>query len=71
MCRHEAKNCPRCGKHFECKPGIITECQCFGIVVTEELKTFLEQRYTDCLCRSCLQYLQQEQHLFKEKYFKQ
>lgn len=69
MSNHAAKNCPRCNKPFECKAGNITQCQCFGITVKPELKAFLEQRYNDCLCRDCLNYLQQGQNLFKEKYF--
>lgn len=69
MHRHEQKNCPRCNQSFDCKPGNITQCQCYGIIIKPELKAFLEQRYNDCLCNTCLQYLQQETNLFKEKYF--
>jgi hypothetical protein len=69
MCQHETKSCPRCKQVFECKPGNITQCQCFGIQLTLEQKVYIEQRYNDCLCRDCLQYLQQELNLFKEKYF--
>jgi len=65
---HELKNCQRCGKGFECKPGNISQCQCFGFIITEELKAYLEQRYHDCLCKSCLEYLEVELNLFKEKY---
>ncbi|HMR92259.1 MAG TPA: cysteine-rich CWC family protein [Chitinophagaceae bacterium] len=68
MCLHEQKSCPRCGKSFECKPGNITQCQCFGKAMSENLKLFLARRYSDCLCSNCLDYLQQEQHLFKEKF---
>ncbi len=68
MCKHETKSCPRCKQPFECKPGNITQCQCYGITLTGEQKIYIEQRYSDCLCRNCLEYLQQELHLFKEKY---
>jgi Cysteine-rich CWC len=68
MCLHENKICPGCKKAFECKPGDITQCQCYGIELTAELKTFIEQHFTDCLCRECLQLLQQEPNFFKEKY---
>ncbi len=67
MCLHETKECPRCKQSFACKPGSITQCQCYGIELTAELKAYIEQRYNDCLCRACLQYLQQEENLFKEK----
>jgi len=68
MCLHETKNCPRCKQAFECKPGNITQCQCYGIQLTAELKAFIEQRFNDCLCRDCLQYLQQEFNLSEEKH---
>ena len=68
MCEHEIKSCPRCKKSFECKAGSITQCQCYGIELTAELKTFIEPRFNDCLCRDCLTYLRQELNLFKEKY---
>jgi Cysteine-rich CWC len=68
MCLHEIKSCPRCKKAFECKPGNIPQCQCYGIELTAELKTFIEERFTDCLCRDCLEWLQQVPNLFKEKY---
>jgi len=70
MCKHEEKYCPRCRASFECKVGDITRCQCFGLTpFTEEEKSFLEQRYKDCLCRNCLLELKQRDVLFKEKYF--
>lgn len=68
MCQHETKNCPRCNKAFECKPGNITQCQCFGIVMTTEQNAYIELRYSDCLCRNCLIQLQNEVELFKEKF---
>jgi len=68
MCAHETKYCPRCKQAFECKPGNITQCQCYAIELTAEAKVFIEQRFNDCLCRDCLQYLQQEANLFREKY---
>lgn len=69
MCLHETKSCPSCKKAFECKPGNITQCQCYRIELTAELKAFIEQRFTDCLCRDCLEGLQQEPHFFMEKHF--
>ena len=68
MCQHETKSCPRCKIPFECKPGNITQCQCFGITLTAEQKVYIEQRYNDCLCRSCLIQLQNDAALFKEKF---
>jgi Cysteine-rich CWC len=54
MCKHEEKHCPRCNHVFECKPGNITQCQCFGITFNEEEKQLMAGEYTDCLCCHCL-----------------
>jgi hypothetical protein len=68
MCQHETKNCPRCKQAFECKPGNIAQCQCYGVTLFDEQRAYIERRYNDCLCRDCLQYLSNELNLFKEKY---
>ena len=41
MPAHETKYCERCNAAFECKPGNITECQCFGIVLSDAVKSIL------------------------------
>ncbi len=68
MGKHEEKKCPRCQKKFECKQGNITQCQCYTVELSEEQRSYIEQRYNDCLCRDCLQYLSAELNLFNEKY---
>jgi Cysteine-rich CWC len=68
MCQHEQKKCPRCNASFECKVGNITECQCYGVIFTMEERAFLESKYEDCLCRTCLLELKDRYLLFKEKY---
>jgi hypothetical protein len=70
MCSHEKKNCPRCGAAFECKPGNVTQCQCFGLRFTDDQKKHIGERYADCLCRDCLQALQNEVERFREKFLK-
>lgn len=60
MCKHEEKQCPICRVSFECKPGNITQCQCFGIHFSENEKLLIGQTYTDCLCRQCLLQLKNE-----------
>lgn len=54
MCKHEEKKCPRCNTSFECKPGNIGQCQCYGIVMTQEERVFIAEKYNDCLCVRCL-----------------
>lgn len=71
MCSHEKKSCQRCNAVFECKPGSITQCQCFEVILTGEQRAYLEQRYSDCLCKNCLVQIQQEFELFKEKFIYQ
>ncbi len=68
MCQHEIKSCGRCNAVFECKAGSVTQCQCFGINLSAEQQAYLEQRYTDCLCRKCLLLLNEEFELFKERF---
>ncbi|HEV8270045.1 MAG TPA: cysteine-rich CWC family protein [Chitinophagaceae bacterium] len=65
---HEEKHCPRCGNRFECKAGSITACQCYGIGLSNEERAFIEERYSDCLCRNCLLELKNHYIFFKEKY---
>jgi hypothetical protein len=60
MCNHEKKSCPRCSSVFECKPGSITQCQCFDIELTREQQAYIQQLYTDCLCKKCLLQLNEE-----------
>lgn len=54
MCRHEDKHCQRCGLVFECKVGNITQCQCYGIVLTEAEQQYISKQFTDCLCFNCI-----------------
>jgi hypothetical protein len=49
-------NCPRCGGGFEC--GVQAgHCACFGIRLTERLRSELAERYSGCLCLPCLREL--------------
>ena len=68
MNKHEEKKCPRCGSLFECKAGTISQCQCTFVNMGAEQRAYIAERYHDCLCNTCLQYLSNELNLFKEKY---
>jgi multiple antibiotic resistance protein len=46
------KNLSARKRHY--KPGNITQCHCYGIEFTTDLRAFIEQRFNDCLCRDCL-----------------
>lgn len=60
MPEHEQKQCPRCGKGFECKSGSVTLCQCQGVNLTPQQLEYIAARYDDCLCRACLEALRAE-----------
>ena len=69
MCKHEEKQCPRCGNSFECKVGNIGECQCAAVRLTLEEQAFIESRYQDCLCINCLKELKNRYVFFRERMF--
>jgi hypothetical protein len=54
MCRHEDKQCPRCGSTFECKVGNIAQCQCAGITLNEQEQQNIFEQFSGCLCLECL-----------------
>lgn len=60
MCEHEKKYCPRCRLAFECKPGNITQCQCFPIVLSNNEMEYINTIYQDCLCATCIRIVQSE-----------
>lgn len=68
MCLHETKNCARCHATFECKPGNISQCQCFETALTMEERIYIEQQFTDCLCNRCLREMKKEYVLFLDKF---
>jgi len=47
------KTCPRCGKTFECVHSV--DCWCVKVKLTDATKAFLKERYSDCLCKDCLE----------------
>ncbi|MFT2009759.1 cysteine-rich CWC family protein [Pontibacter sp. 13R65] len=60
MPHHEDKTCPRCQQPFECKVGSILLCQCSTVRLTEAERQYLNTRYSDCLCATCMKELQTE-----------
>lgn len=69
--KYDSKKCPRCGKEFICKPGNITQCQCYSVNLSKNESLFIKELYDDCLCYDCLEKLK---ILFNERrtieYFK-
>lgn len=60
MASHEEKQCPRCGCIFECKVGSIFLCQCTQVKVSEEERSYFNEKYSDCLCANCMRALKTE-----------
>ena len=68
--KHEIKHCPRCSKTFECKVGNIPACQCRAPKLSYEERVYIESKYTDCLCKNCLEALQFEYKLVRNHVFR-
>jgi hypothetical protein len=48
--------CEACGDEFTCGVSL-SDCWCSEIELTEETRRDLRSKYTDCLCRRCLETL--------------
>jgi hypothetical protein len=46
--------CARCGRAFDCGAGDAAPCACATIALTPAHRGAIADRYTDCLCLSCL-----------------
>jgi hypothetical protein len=46
------KTCQRCGAQFGCG---LSCCWCDEIEVRDDVRAELQRRFTDCLCRACLE----------------
>ncbi|WP_309383600.1 cysteine-rich CWC family protein [Cerasicoccus frondis] len=60
VCKHEIKQCPRCGSAFECKMNNIIHCQCTQVSMPNGLPSWVDELYDDCLCPRCLRILATE-----------
>jgi Cysteine-rich CWC len=47
------KTCPSCGARFACAG--LWFCWCRNVSLTAQARKDLGERYTGCLCRSCLE----------------
>jgi hypothetical protein len=67
MCKHEEKHCPRCGTGFECKTGNISQCQCYAVKLNDAETKFISQRFTDCLCATCMKAIKSEYSILQRE----
>ncbi|WP_425261512.1 cysteine-rich CWC family protein [Rubrivivax sp. RP6-9] len=49
--------CPRCGGGFHCGAHDPVPCPCSDLALGAALQATLRQRYSGCLCLTCLQAL--------------
>ena len=48
------KVCPRCCKSFNCRNDDILECWCLCEPIDAELRKFLADNFSGCLCAECI-----------------
>ncbi len=48
------KKCALCSVEFTCEANDIANCQCSQISISEKIVKELKEKFTDCLCFSCL-----------------
>ncbi|MBA4057635.1 MAG: hypothetical protein C0490_23170 [Marivirga sp.] len=58
--KHERKECPRCRAYFECKVGDVRNCQCNPVQLNEDVQEYIQEKYADCLCCTCLREIRTE-----------
>jgi len=54
------RRCEACGSEFTCGASL-AGCWCSEIPLTDEIRRDLRARYSDCLCRRCLEGLSSEE----------
>ena len=69
MDKHEEKYCPKCNQKFICKVGDIAKCQCNAVEISDATKTFLAATFYDCLCKNCLEKIDQNIKISKRYQF--
>jgi len=55
------KTCPNCKNEFICKQDDIINCDCYLIPIDSVIKEILENNYSDCLCKNCLQMITEKE----------
>lgn len=48
------KQCPRCGKTFECRHDEVDNCWCMQMEILPDAMNFILDNYEGCLCRECI-----------------
>jgi hypothetical protein len=51
----KSQTCPACGESFACELSLAKGCWCAEVKLSDETRQQLRERYSDCLCRACLE----------------
>jgi len=55
--------CPNCKKEFKCQPR--SQCWCFFITISPEVKEFITGKFEGCLCADCLKEFENDTEIKK------
>jgi hypothetical protein len=50
----KSQTCPACGESFACELSLAKGCWCAEVKLSEAARKRLREKYTTCLCWSCL-----------------
>jgi len=61
------KVCPRCYEAFVCKNDQILECWCLKEPISSDLRKFLADNFSGCLCVKCISDLTKVLHKLQQQ----
>lgn len=53
--KNMTKKCPRCNDTFDCQHN--ANCWCSRYSLSDKLKSYLKDNYSDCICENCMKEL--------------
>jgi hypothetical protein len=56
-------SCLRCNGKFVCQAGNIHACDCTKVTLSNKEQTYIQEKYNNCLCNTCLIELKKEFNL--------
>ena len=65
MHNQEEKYCPKCNNAFICRSENIAKCPCNAVNLSKSTVQFLKTTFYDCLCKNCLEKIDQSRKTLK------
>ena len=62
------KVCPRCRESFVCRNDQIEECWCFTEPLSSGFRSFLADKFQDCLCVGCIAGLRRNFIIYEQQF---